>query len=382
MLFDVYGPNALYQWLGLAMVLVALILLNEFARRTKFGGCFMFFGVCGAMTIYCLAVEIGAGMGADWTINNPTHTDMNSWFHYAKVYAATAGCIGFMMLKYSWGKVGRSHWFKAFPFVIVAINILIAVASDFESAIRAWDSSWVSSEGVVLNGGMFNVINGVAGLLNIACMTGWFGIYISKKRQDMLWPDMTWVFIIAYDLWNFCYTYNCLPTHSWYCGIALLLAPTIAGLLWNKGGWIQNRAFTLSMWCMFCQMVPMFANDSVFAVQSVNDPAVNMVVASIALIANIAALSYIIYRAKKLGVNPYKQEVFVGTKDFRKAMARRASTDYLLATEPKSATAAEIAEMVAYNELPVDGSVGFVYVKKDNDSTSVTVEEVEEIPRK
>lgn len=382
MLFDVYGPNALYQWLGLAMVLVALILLNEFARRTKFGGCFMFFGVCGAMTIYCLAVEIGAGMGVDWAINNPTHTDMNSWFHYAKVYAATAGCIGFMMLKYSWGKVGRSHWFKAFPFVIVAINILIAVASDFESAIRAWDSSWVSSEGVVLNGGMFNVINGVAGLLNIACMTGWFGIYISKKRQDMLWPDMTWVFIIAYDLWNFCYTYNCLPTHSWYCGIALLLAPTIAGLLWNKGGWIQNRAFTLSMWCMFCQMVPMFANDSVFAVQSVNDPAVNMVVASIALIANIAALSYIIYRAKKLGVNPYKQEVFVGTKDFRKAMARRASTDYLLATEPKSATAAEIAEMVAYNELPVDGAVGFVYVKKDKNSTSVTVEEVEEIPRK
>lgn len=31
MLFDVYGSNALYQWLGLAMVLVALILLNEFA---------------------------------------------------------------------------------------------------------------------------------------------------------------------------------------------------------------------------------------------------------------------------------------------------------------------------------------------------------------
>lgn len=91
MLFDVYGPNALYQWLGLAMVLVALILLNEFARRTKFGGMFMFFGVCGAMTIYCLAVEIGAAMGADWALTNPTHTDMNSWFHYAKVYAATAG---------------------------------------------------------------------------------------------------------------------------------------------------------------------------------------------------------------------------------------------------------------------------------------------------
>lgn len=79
-------------------------------------------------------------------MNNPTHTDMNSWFHYAKVYAATAGCIGFMMLKYSWGKIGRSHWFKAFPFVIVAINILIAVVSDFESAFRAFGTTWVSTE--------------------------------------------------------------------------------------------------------------------------------------------------------------------------------------------------------------------------------------------
>ena len=102
MLFDVYGPNALYQWAGLIIVLVALILLNEFARRSKAGGIFMFFGVCGAMTVYCLAVEIGAAMGAEWALTNPTHTDMNSWFHYAKVYAATAGCIGFMMLKFSW----------------------------------------------------------------------------------------------------------------------------------------------------------------------------------------------------------------------------------------------------------------------------------------
>lgn len=374
MLFDVYGPNALYQWLGLAMVLLALILLNEFARRTKFGGCFMFFGVCGVMTVYCLAVEIGAAMGAEWALTNPTHTDMNSWFHYAKVYAATAGCIGFMMLKYSWGKIGRAHWFKAFPFVIVAINILIAVVSDFESAFRAWGTTWVSTEGVTLYGGWHNVFNGIAGLINIACMTGWFGIYISKKRQDMLWPDMTWVFIIAYDLWNFCYTYNCLPTHSWYCGVALLLAPTIAGLAWNKGGWIQNRAFTLSMWCMFCQMVPMFANDSIFAAQSVNNPAVNTVVSVIALVANIAALAYILYRSKKLGVNPYKQEVFVGTKDFRIAMERRADTAYLLETEPKSATAAEIAEMVAYNALPANGEVGYVYVAKDANEVEAVVE--------
>ena len=345
MLFDVYGDTAIYQWVGMLAVLVILILLNEVERRTKIGGLTVFVGCCAAMTIYCLAVEIGAAMGAEWALSNPTHTDMNSWFHYAKVYAATAGCIGFMMLKYSWGKLGRAQWFKCFPFVIVAINILIAVVSDFESAFRAFGTSWITTEGVVLNGGWHNVFNGIAGIINIFCMTGWFGIYVSKKRQDMLWPDMTWVFIIAYDLWNFTYTYNCLPTHSWYCGVALLLTPTIAGLLWNKGGWIQNRAFTLATWCMFCQVCPMFANDSIFAAQSVNDPNVNFVVASISLIANIAAFAYILYRAKKLGVNPWKQEVFVGTRDFVKAMGRREEVATLLASTPKSATAEELQRL-------------------------------------
>ena len=89
----------------------------------------------------------------------------------------------------------------------LSINILIAVASDFESAIRA---------------------RSLAG--------GWWGIYSSKDKKDMLWPDMIWVYVLAYDIWNFQYTYLNLPTHSWYCGLALLLAPTFAAALWNKGG--------------------------------------------------------------------------------------------------------------------------------------------------
>ncbi|MDY3982199.1 MAG: DUF5692 family protein, partial [Paraeggerthella sp.] len=248
MLFQVYGENAVYQWLGWAMVFICLILVNEVARRSKAGGVFCFLILPAGLTAYFIAITIGAMSGAQWSLDNPTHLYMNSWFHYAKLYAATIGCIGFMALKYKWGKIGKSHWFKCFPFVIVAINILIAVVSDFESAIRAWGTTWVSTEGVTLYGGWHNVFNGIAGILNIFVMTGWFGIYVSKKKQDMLWPDMTWVFIISYDIWNFCYTYNCLPTHSWYCGLALLLAPTVAAMLWNKGGWIQNRAFTLAIW--------------------------------------------------------------------------------------------------------------------------------------
>ena len=240
MLFQVYGENAMYQWLGWIMVFVSLIAANEVARRSKTGGIVCFLGIPAVLTVYFISIYVCAGMGMEWALDNPTYLHMGSWFHYAKLYAATAGCIGFMMLKYGWGKLGRSEAFKVFPFAIVAINILIAVASDFESAMRAFGTTWVSTEGVVLMGGWHNVFNGIAGLINIFCMTGWWGIYRSKKGDDMLWPDMTWVYILAYDLWNFCYTYNCLPTHAWYCGLALLLAPTVANFFWNKGGWIQK----------------------------------------------------------------------------------------------------------------------------------------------
>ena len=322
MLFQVYGENAMFQWLGWIMVFAGLIIANEIARRSKIGGIVCFLGIPAVLTVYFISIYVCAGMGMEWALTNPTYVHMNSWFHYAKLYAATAGCIGFMMLKYGWGKLGRSEAFKVFPFAIVAINILIAVVSDFESAFRAFGTTWISSEGVELMGGWHNVFNGIAGLINIFCMTGWWGIYRSKKGDDMLWPDMTWVFIIAYDLWNFCYTYNCLPTHAWYCGLALLLAPTVANMLWNKGGWIQNRANTLALWCMFAQVFPMFQDYSVFSTNSVNNPSVNLVVSVVALAANVAALGYIIYRAKKLGVNPYKHEVFKGTRDFEQAMAR------------------------------------------------------------
>ena len=233
LLFQVYGEGAAWQFLGWILVFACLVLANEIARRTKAGGMLCFVVLPAILTIYFIAIYVSAAAGAEWALNNSTYVHMTSWFHYAKLYAATAGCIGFMMLKYKWG-IGKTHWFKAFPFVIVAINILIAVGSDFESAIRGaralaetgtgW---WLSSEGVWLYGGWWNVLNGLAGIINILCMTGWWGIYTSKKKDDMLWPDMTWAYILAYDIWNFQYTYLNLPTHSWYCGVALLLAPIL-----------------------------------------------------------------------------------------------------------------------------------------------------------
>ena len=345
MLFHVYGDNAIYQWLVMLAVLAGLILLNEFARRTKVGGLIMFGAIPAVLTVYFIVVAIAARAGAEWAVNNQTHIYMNGWFHYAKLYAALTGCIGFMMIKYEWG-IGKKHWFKAFPFAIVAINILIAVASDFESAINGWYSWWLSSEGVWLYGGWHNVFNGIAGILNIFCMTGWWAVYSSKDKKDMVWPDMIWVYIIVYDIWNFAYTYNCLPTHSWFCGVALLLAPTIAALIWNKGGWIMNRANTLCIWCMFAQVFPLFQEtlhdgttfypwatitkqyadgtvSSIVAGTSANaDPTAMTVVSLTALIVNIIALSYIVVKSVKNKKNPYTGEVFTDFKYYKVAKDR------------------------------------------------------------
>lgn len=364
MLFQIYGANAGLQLIGWLLVFAGLVLANEIARRTKAGGIALLIALPCALTVYFIAIKVAAGAGAEWALNNQTHMYMDGWFHYAKLYAADIGCIGFMMLKYKWGKLGKAHWFKAWPFVIVAINILIAVGSDFESAIRGAQAAkaagdvtmrwWKSNENVWLYGGWWNWVNGIAGILNILCMTGWWGIYSSKdkNKQDMLWPDMTIWFVIAYDIWNFQYTYANLPTHTWYCGVALLLAPTFAAAFWNKGGWIQNRANTLALWCMFAQVFPLFQIKSNFSVlpalyQGAAEAGINAfdmttidtaaglakagitanpvpqgVVAMAALLANVIVLAMIIKRSVKAGKNPYTNEIWVGTKDFDEAMAR------------------------------------------------------------
>ena len=339
MLFQIYGETAGFQLLGWLMVFVGLILANEFARRTKWGGIACFLVLPAGLTIYFISIYVGAAMGAQWALNNPTYVYMNSWFHYFKLYAATLGCIGFMMLKYKWS-IGKTEWFKVFPFLIVAANILIAVVSDFESGIKGAmspDGWWLSSENVWLYGGWWNWLNGIAGIINIFCMTGWWGIYTSKDKKDMLWPDMIWLYILAYDVWNFQYTYLNLPTHTWYCGLALLLAPTFANALWNKGGWIQNRANTLALWCMFAQVFPLFQDRSIFTTLPVLyadgfmdaairptlvNPVPQGVISIVSLAINVLALALIIKRSKEQKKNPYKQEIFTDTKDFQQAMAR------------------------------------------------------------
>ena len=133
----------------------------------------------------------------------------------------------------------------------------------------------------------------------------------------MLWPDMLWFWIVAYDLWNFAYTYNCLPDHAWYCGFALLLAPTVCSFTIGKGAWLQHRAQTLAIWCMFAQTFPAFIDQGKFAVQSVNNPTILFIVSLISLSANIAVFIYMILRVVKTKRNPYTGELYTDHKKYK-----------------------------------------------------------------
>lgn len=305
-------------WLA---VFAALFGLNEVGRRFKWVGFTFFVILPTVLTIMWLTVLKG--------------TAYMDWFHLAKVYSSTAGCIGFWCIRHVHGtnkktgeewRLADKKWALCFPPLILAINIAEAVTRDFQVGnLYSGDKPTLVEEFNQIQhllGGSWNFMNGIAGILNIITITGWFGIVIRKKTEkdgskDMLWPDMLWFWIIAYDLWNFAYTYNCIPDHSWYAGLALLLAPTVCAFTIGKGAWLQHRAQTLALWCMFAQTFPQFIDKGDFAVKSTNNPHILFVVSFLALAANIAVFVYMIYKVIKTKKNPYTGELYTDLKKYQ-----------------------------------------------------------------
>ncbi len=178
-----------------------------------------------------------------------------------------------------------------------------------------WNGGYVDN--LWLMSGSWNIMNGIAGLLNIVAISGWLGIYISKdKSKDMIWPDMIWPWIIAYDLWNFAYTYNCIADHSFYSGLALLLSCTIPAFFIKRGAWLQHRAQTLALWAMFVMTVPAFA-DRLAPVPTTHNPKAFFIVSFLALAANIALVVYQFNRIRKNRLNPLKDEIYQDTKAYK-----------------------------------------------------------------
>ena len=300
-----FEAQPLSNWIMLLVVFAALILFNEIGRRYKVGGIVLFMVLPLALTIFV------------WPTTTKG-TSVSDWFHFAKVYSSLAGCIGFFLLRHVKGASSKK-WVLCFPPLILAINIAEAVVRDFQIGSLNLNGVY---EGMFTVSGSWNYMNGIAGILNIITITGWLGICVAKsKSKDMLWPDMCWFWIIAYDLWNFAYTYNCIPDHSWYAGIALLVAPTLVAFFVQKGAWLQHRAQTLALWCMFAQTFPAFIDQSQFAVKSTHNTTALFITSLAALLANIAVAVYMLYKVVKTKRNPYTKELYTDLKCYAEVKA-------------------------------------------------------------
>ena len=176
-----------------------------------------------------------------------------------------------------------------------------------------------------MQGGPWNIMNGIAGILNILALSGWLGIFITKgkKYNDMIWPDQLWWWIIAYDVWNFAYVYNCVTDHAFFAGAALLVSCTITAFLFGRGAWLQHRAQTLAIWMMFTMSFPAFSDTSVFAVKSSHNTTTLWVVSALALAINLAVIIFHVYKIVKNKRNPFKDEVYVDTKAYAELIAKK-----------------------------------------------------------
>ena len=320
--------SGILVWL---LVFAALFCFNEVSRRFKWVGFAAFVVLPVVLTVLWLTV-----------LKETTYFD---WFHLFKVYSSTAGCIIFWCIRFVHGtdKDGKpwhlyeKKWALFLAPLILAVNILEACLRDYEvyrlynagmQLVNELDQVVPAGTAGAYNmfGGPWNIMNAIAGILNIVTITGWFGITVRRKTpkdgsRDMIWPDMLWFWIIAYDLWNFAYTYNCLPSHAWYCGFALLLAPTLCAFTVGKGAWLQHRAQTLAIWCMFAQTFPMFQDTSKWRVDSTYNPTIYNVVSGLALAVNVLVFVYMIYKIIKVKHNPYTKDLYTDHKKYKEVAA-------------------------------------------------------------
>ncbi len=290
------------SFIGFVLLMGGLLFLNEITRRSKVM----------SLLIFCalpVALAIGVLMGV---LGSPTG---KTWFGWVKVVSALAGVYGFMLIRFT--KLGKRKFAFYFPLAILSLNIAEAVYREFQ-VYATFKELTVDPAGVLVLGGTWNILNAIAGVLTIVTLTGFVGIRVSKdKSQDMVWPDMTWMYIIGYTLWNFAYVYNCISTRSMYAGFGILLMAIVAEYVFKRGVWLQHRAQILSLYAMFSLSFDYQAS-AYFKILPVYTENLMMGISVVSLLFNVGVFVYMLYVMKKFKRNPLKQEVFTHMKSYQK----------------------------------------------------------------
>ncbi len=298
--YDINLP--IIDYTVLIMYIFALVGLNEVARRNLKSGIFMY----GIVPLFLLIFV--------WP--NTMDESVFDWFNIAKMIAILSFAWIILGLRFS-KRIQSISWFKYLVPLFLIINMLEAIFKDFE--LSTLEPGMV--DGIYRFGGGWNVANGIAGIINIILICGFVGIYISKdKEKTMIWPDMIFWWIIAYDFWNYAFIYNNGGGRSFYM-LAALVSAGIAAHFIKRGAWMQHRVFTLALNQYFLWILPDVFLSSDIAVQSTYNPTASWTLALISLSLNVGLLiyqGYIMYTKKR---NSITGEVFVDTQEYKKTMA-------------------------------------------------------------
>jgi hypothetical protein len=275
-------------------LMFGLFFINEATRRSKMLSIIFYILIPVIFTLFV------------WPHTGKTEAVSGNWFAWIKTYSALVGVVGFMILRY-FPKVQKNRFMLLFPALILGANIFEAVLRDFQVA----GMNGVVQNGLYLQGGPWNIMNGIAGILSIVTITGWVGIRVSNNKfKDMVWPDMHWFYIVAYCIWNVSYVYNCIPNRSFYAGVILLSLSLIAGLITSKGVWLQHRAQILALFAMFSLTFPTYSTTEYFSITSTLNTLPLWILSVISLIANVGVLAFQLYQMKKTGRNPLKTPLY------------------------------------------------------------------------
>lgn len=300
-----YEGMTLQSLLALVLFIGVFLFINEITRRSKLVSIIAF-------CILPVALAIGVFYGP---LGSPTG---KTWFGWVKVVSALVGVYGFMLIRFT--KLGEKKFAAIFPAAILSINIAEAVYREFQ-VFATYKALTVDAGGILVVGGVWNLLNGVAGILTILTLTGFVGIRVSKDRsRDMIWPDMTWMYVIGYTLWNFAYVYNCISTRSMYAGFGILIAAIIAEYAFKRGAWLQHRAQILSLYAMFSLSVD-FQTASYFKIFPTYSETALMTLSVLSFLFNVGVFAYMVFTMQKRKMNPITQEIYAHTGSYKRTMA-------------------------------------------------------------
>lgn len=270
---EIRKSKPFWSWMHLLFLLIVLMVGNEISRYFKIAPYILYF----VLPVVLIPHWLNAGF--------------DGWFRWIKLYSAVAGGVFFTIFRFN--GIDTKTWAKFVVMMILGINIAEAVLQDFTQPNTA------------------NIINAIAGVLCMITMSRWMGIKKDEQKpHDMLWPGMTTLWILAYDIWNITFVYINFP-NTVALSFIVLLAPTIAAIWIKKGTYLQARAYTLAIYMMYLFSFKNFADNSLGMTFVIPLPRTETLVMGAALLSLAFNLVYFIlhYRWRFTGKAPATVEV-------------------------------------------------------------------------